>query len=87
MVVYILSKNKKIMYTSELETPVSLYKMVFKFHGRSTVNPDWVRKSFASPVPSCFMHEALRTLLVSNYSMCVCVCVWGGGVMGLALSF
>ena len=41
-----------------------------KFHGRVTVNPDWVRKSFASPVPSCVMHEALRTGLVSNYSMC-----------------
>ena len=47
--------------------------MVFKgnkFHERVTVNPDWMRKSFASPVPSCVMHEALRTGLVSNYSMC-----------------
>ena len=38
--------------------------------GVLTVNPDWVRTSFSSPVPSCVMHEALRTGLVSNYSMC-----------------
>ena len=59
------------MYTPE--TPVSLYKMGFKgnkFHEHVTVNPDWVWKSFTSPVPSCVMHEALRTGLVSNYSMC-----------------
>ena len=41
-----------------------------------------MRKSFVSPVPSCFMHEALRTGLVSNYSMCVCVCGGGGGLYG-----
>ena len=40
--------------------------MCYCYHG-------WVRKSFVSPVPSCFMHEALRTGLVSNYYM------WGGG--------
>ena len=28
-----------------------------------------MRESFVSPVPSCFMHEALKTGLVSNYSM------------------
>ena len=59
MAVHILSKNKKIMYTPE--TPVSLYKMGFKgnkFHEHVTVNPDWVWKSFTSPVPSCVMHEA-----------------------------
>ena len=45
----------------------------YKFNGHVTVI--WVRKSFVSPVPSCFMHEALRTGLVSNYS------IWGGGAI------
>ena len=51
----------------------------YKFHGRVTVNPNWVGKSFASSAPSCFMHEALRTGLVSNFSICVCVGGGGGG--------
>ena len=56
-----------------MKTPVSLYKMGFKgnkFHVHVSVNPVWVRKSFANPVPTCVMHEALKTGLVSNYSMC-----------------
>ena len=65
MAVYVLSKNEKIIYTS-VNPSFTIYKMGFKgykFHGRVTV----ILFGCGSLVPSCFMHEALRTGLVSHY--------------------